>query len=439
MKLRRFFSPKPNRSSPIHKHTPWFASPLESTTSPPSENVLRNHIFAADSTRSGPRDPRLPPFKHHHESSTIELFYDLFFVANLATFTTNHEIVDGRSLENYIGFFTLLWFTWFQTSLFDVRFASESVFDRFCKAISLGVMTGFAVTGAIYDTTNVEENVKAFRAMSIILMVSRLALVLQYAAVLWYLRNYKNTVRPLMITMATLFAAAMVFLGTFFGFKTHGRPSDSEVQEPQSLTYVAWYVVVCVEAAAVIAVSCVWRVVSFKRTHLVERVGLLTLIIMGEGIYGMTKSVSKILQSSRSTTGSDVGVIMSSVLLIYFIWVLYFDQIEHDRFGTVRQQIWAILHYPLHVAILLTVEGSSSLILWNIILRYTWVLPLARSSSQILDANGPAAILGNRTGSLQSLSILRRVLYSGTRAASPASKPCSGRATSKKYTTIDII
>lgn len=124
---------------------------------------------------------------------------------------------------------------------------------------------------------------------------------------------------------------------------------------------------VCVEALAVITISCIWRVVSFKHTHLVERVGLLTLIIMGEGIIGLSKSVSTILQHSAAVTGSDIGVIVAGVLLIYFIWVLYFDQIEHDRFGTIRQQIWAILHYPLHVAILLTVEGSSMLILWNVI------------------------------------------------------------------------
>lgn len=45
--------------------------------------------------------------------------------------------------------------------------------------------------------------------------------------------------------------------------------------------------------------------------------------------------------------------------------MLYFDQIEHDRFGTIRQQIWALLHYPLHVTILLTAEGSTLLIIWN--------------------------------------------------------------------------
>ena len=116
-----------------------------------------------------------------------------------------------------------------------------------------------------------------------------------------------------------------------------------------------------------IAFSCYWRVVSFRHTHLVERIGLLTLIIMGEGIIGMTKSVSTILQSSSHVGSSDIGTIVAAVLLIYFIWVLYFDQIEHDRFGTIRQQIWAILHFPLHVAILLTVEGSTTLILWNII------------------------------------------------------------------------
>jgi hypothetical protein len=38
--------------------------------------------------------------------------------------------------------------------------------------------------------------------------------------------------------------------------------------------------------------------------------------------------------------------------------------VEHDRFGTIRQQIWTLLHYPLHLAIVLTVEGSTQFITW---------------------------------------------------------------------------
>jgi low temperature requirement protein LtrA len=364
MKLSQVLSRR--QSSPdveyrLRKHTPWIASPLEHIDSNEDAPLAEEHGGHSDH-----RDDGHPHWRHHHESSMIELFYDLFFVANLATFTANHEIVDSKSLKNYIGFFTILWFTWLETSLFDVRFATDSVFNRVCKAVSFGVMTGFAITGAIYDTANVAENVKAFRALSLILMVSRLVLVLQYGVVLWYVRSYKRTFLPLASTMGTLFIAAMVYLGTFWGYDVNDTGDSFPIQHGPT-TYISYYIIACVEAFSIIAISCVWRVVSFKYTHLVERIGLLTLIIMGEGIIGMSKSVSKIIQNGSGTHPSDIGVIISAVLLIYFIWVLYFDQIENDRFGTIRQQIWAILHFPLHVAILLTVEGSTALILWNII------------------------------------------------------------------------
>jgi low temperature requirement protein LtrA len=71
-----------------------------------------------------------------------------------------------------------------------------------------------------------------------------------------------------------------------------------------------------VEALGIIAISCVWRVVSFRHTHLVERIGLLTLIIMGEGIIGLGTSVSTILQNSTAVSKSAIGTIIGGVLLI---------------------------------------------------------------------------------------------------------------------------
>jgi low temperature requirement protein LtrA len=70
------------------------------------------------------------------------------------------------------------------------------------------------------------------------------------------------------------------------------------------------------EALAMIAISCVWRVVSFRQTHLVERIGLLTLIIMGEGIIGLATSVSTILQNSVYVSKQAIGTIIGGVLLI---------------------------------------------------------------------------------------------------------------------------
>lgn len=361
---------------------PWIVSPLEPSSKPSREYAVapEDDPIAAKGTDVQPTlgqpfhaDNDLPRFRHHHESSTIELFYDLFLVANLTSFTADHEIINEQSLRSYIGFFTILWFTWLETSLFDVRFATDSVFTRICKAISFAVMTAIAACGANYDTGEVSEHLRTFRSLSIILMCSRLALAVQYIVVLLYVYKYPRTQVPLLSTIAVLFLSAIAFLGTFFAFNlnaesnehgTHGSTSSG------SPVYISHYIIACVETVGVITISCIWRSMSFKKTHLVERIGLLTLIIIGEGVIGMIRSISKILQVAANTAASVFGITISAVLLLYFVWILYFDQIDHDRFGTIRQQVWAILHFPLHTALILVSEGNATLILWKAIVRY---------------------------------------------------------------------
>ncbi|EME87076.1 uncharacterized protein MYCFIDRAFT_77154 [Pseudocercospora fijiensis CIRAD86] len=53
------------------------------------------------------------------ETTHVELFYDLFFVANLAVFTQIHSVTDERTLEQYICFVYVLWFSWYQVTLYD--------------------------------------------------------------------------------------------------------------------------------------------------------------------------------------------------------------------------------------------------------------------------------------------------------------------------------
>jgi low temperature requirement protein LtrA len=75
-------------------------------------------------------------------------------------------------------------------------------------------------------------------------------------------------------------------------------------------------VTIIVEVIAVIGVSSRWRIVSFKQTHLVERVGLLTLIILGEGIIGLTVSVTYVARYSAFTSSATIGVVTAAVSLI---------------------------------------------------------------------------------------------------------------------------
>lgn len=102
----------------------------------------------------------LPAFERHEESTAIELFYDLFFVANLTTFSNIHEINNIKTLTSYMGFFCILWFTWCITSLYDIRFVTDSLLSRIAKGVHLGVMVGLAVSGPQFDTTKVAPQLK---------------------------------------------------------------------------------------------------------------------------------------------------------------------------------------------------------------------------------------------------------------------------------------
>ena len=96
------------------KHLSWFASPLVDERAAAGHSHEHGDVFLkhphssvnethGSSTPENEKeheqyeDPEEPVLKRAHESSTIQLFYDLFFVANLTTFTALHEIDDAES------------------------------------------------------------------------------------------------------------------------------------------------------------------------------------------------------------------------------------------------------------------------------------------------------------------------------------------------------
>ena len=195
--------------------------------------------------------------------------------------------------------------------MFDIRFSNDSVFERLCKALQFGIMTGFAVVGPNYKTGWVEGTpeaaaaLSAFQTLSLILMASRLILACQYGAAYSWLLRYKKAHLPILAHIGTLFIAAMIYLGLYFGFG-HAA-SDNGL--------IAWYVTIGFESIVILAVSGRTKFLSFRRTAIVERLGLLTLIILGEGIIGLTASVVKV-GSDKQFSSDVIGMVISSVCII---------------------------------------------------------------------------------------------------------------------------
>jgi hypothetical protein len=102
--------------------------------------------------------------------------------------------------------------------------------------------------------------------------------------------------------------------------------SGFKPQNPQGNFFIIWYV-------TAIAVSSRWEVLTFRGTHLIKRISLLSLIIrkfssrhtrsaqlteflVGEGIIALSKSIATITEQEESLTAPLIGIIISAVVII---------------------------------------------------------------------------------------------------------------------------
>ncbi|KAL6708053.1 hypothetical protein ACN47E_003487 [Coniothyrium glycines] len=299
-------------------------------------------------------------FSPRHEASTIELFFDLWFVANLATFTQYHAITNHYSFWSYIAFFIVLWTSWFHVVCFDARFTSDSVWERACKTVHFCAFAGFALAG--YKFMPVPEDAQdatphwIYYVLCTALLITRTWLALQYLVTAIMCSSTKHRPHrltlPLVLNAVLFLCCAAVFGGLIAGF--------SNVQGNLVGLLLGVYVVLTVEIVGTLIISMTWRKLSFKATHIGERLGLLGLIIIGEGVIGTTKTVTRTMGKKGPALEASAQI-FCIVLILVFMWILYFDKVPKYRFGTVKQQVWMALHLPFHLAILGVVEGSQQL------------------------------------------------------------------------------
>ncbi|TGO43791.1 hypothetical protein BOTNAR_1247g00010 [Botryotinia narcissicola] len=329
---RRKYSATPQIPSPIHE----ISGPINIARKQTYDESIKNQYddrkfdqFSKDDAEEEMFET--PEFRRYEETTNMELFYDIFFVANLTTFNDVHDVNEVDALKSYAGFFCILWFLWLQVSLFDVRFVTDSILERIGKACQFGVMIGLAIVGPDFNSS--DQKPGAFRSLAIILMFSRLVLSFQYSVILYHVWYYKNSKLPIFLVVVANVIAALIYFSTFFGF--------SEETSKTGKVFIVWYVTAILETAVNIAISSKWKVLSFRGSHLVQRMTLLTLIILGEGIIGVSKSIADIAEQEEKWTAPLILTIVSAVGIVAF------------------------LHFPFHLALVFLVEGAAQFIRWR--------------------------------------------------------------------------
>ncbi|KAF9096637.1 hypothetical protein BGX23_010815 [Mortierella sp. AD031] len=271
----------------------------------------------------------------------MELFFDLTFVANITIFTHKHPISDTVTFLRYCGWFTILWWMWLSQTMFDVRFSTDDLLNRIWKLIQLFALAGFAGNGDHFTSTNSNG-----------FALSYAVLVGQYFIV-WIHAPDKRCRQPILYYMSANFVSFIMWWASAFLI---------EYLSDQA-RYGIWFSAIGIEVLTNIALANN-PTVTFVGSHLPERLGLFTLIILGESVMGLFMLTDELVDAPGKLGWDNLTLLIFSITLVKCQWFLYFD--DYHEQGPVRSSIhsalWTYLHFMLNLSQLLLGTGCLDLI-----------------------------------------------------------------------------
>ncbi len=246
----------------------------------------------------------------HRHATWLELFFDLVFVAVIGVIT--HDLAhthDGHlSPDQFLKFplaFIPVWWIWATHTFFANRFDNYHVLQR---VFSLVVMAMVIVL-----STFVKDILgKGFVGFVLSYVAIRMVLSLAYLVVYQKMQAEAAFAKHIAATIAV-------------GAITSG----CSILIDGDMKYVVFLGGIVVEMIAQAMLKNKISVLPIHKNHLVERIGLLSIIILGETVISLVGSLSKVEFAQQDIIASVVGFLMLGAL-----WWIYFGALhllEHAK------------------------------------------------------------------------------------------------------------
>ncbi len=270
--------------------------------------------------------------------SVLELFYDLVYVAVIGQ-AAHHlaEHVSGRAVAEFAIVFALIWIAWVNGSVYLELHGREDGRTRNVVFVQMGVLVLLAVFTA--DAAN-----GSGRSFALVY-----ATFLAFSAWLWYAvrrQDRRGHVEFLGVAgryLVGMVVAAVAVLASAF------LPAGPRLIVWASVA-IGWALTFVLLARSGTAMSR-----AMPPTHsLVERLGLFTIIVLGEVVFGVVDGLSSSEGEAKTiTTG------MFALTIGFGFWWIYFDlvggRLPHgEGSSTVR---WLLSHLPITLSI--TAAGAA--------------------------------------------------------------------------------
>lgn len=285
------------------------------------------------------RAPRLRsnrPGSEERHASWLELFYDLVFVAAVAQLALSlSKDFSALGIFHFAALFIPVWWAWIGNTFYLTRFDADDATDRL---LTLGQMI-FVASLAIHIPLGLGEHSVGF-ALSYVGV--RALLILQYRRA----GKHLPEARPLTFRYATGFsvAAAMWVLSTLV---------------PPPFRFALWSVGIAIDFLTPILAGKLHVAIPPHFSHLPERFGLFTIIVLGEAIVATVQGTTK-----QTLQGGGVFVGVFGLIIAFALWWGYFDNVNaaearpmKSKEDTRDYQVWMYVHLPLTMAITVAAVG----------------------------------------------------------------------------------
>jgi low temperature requirement protein LtrA len=324
-------------------------------------------------------------FDPHRRATWLELFFDLIFVVALSDAgeilgETHDGHIAPEQFLHFVLVFLPLWWIWAGHTIYANRFDTDSRQHRLSTLLIMFLL--IVISAQILGARNHDDYAWAVACYC----GARLII-----AAMYFVSRRKHNDPGGFATQ----------VGTVFSIGAAISLSSILLEPPWS--YLVFYAGIVFDMVALVLLNQRLHVVPAHTPHLVERVGLLTIIMLGESVLSIAAALADITWNQSNIIAAVSGFVMVSA-----IWWIYYDSfplLEQRRLRTGHSILYS--HFFLFIGLAILAS----------LIRHAILGDLDANDFRKLAAAGTVLFfLGKQYGYYMEVPELRPYLLSNTAA-----------------------
>ena len=268
--------------------------------------------------RNRPRLRTIEQIDGERHASWLELFFDLVFVLAVSQVArVMSTTMDLPGFVKFAGLFVPVWWAWAGYTFYADRFETEETIYRVLMFAGMLTVVGLSLSlGGAFTPAGDAAFIGCY-------VLVRLVLVVLYARAAYYVPLARSFCLQFVVGLSISSAVVLAAL----------------LLEPP-LRYAVWAVAMALELSIPFVNPRTRRSIPIDRSHSPERLGLFTIIVLGEAVIDTATGAGSVGWNATTVTVASLGFAMAAC-----IWWINFDFVEDDAARSDSLPKWVIYLY----------------------------------------------------------------------------------------------